>query len=269
MTGMDIFNTTVGILGIISFVFSLWVWMKSDMKIRELSGLIEAINDIASSAVWEWETTLKEDKEIKLNLAEKILGIMSSVKKLTQRYAKPSSRPNIDNTLSQLIEKGIIIPQSSNIWAVESAKNLSEIWLVTPDLKPDTTQEAVGKLTNQNLRQGKKYVYFIPDDLPHIESEIDRLYKNTGVADSKSQKLKEKMTIVRLDKVKHSSLFHGGNVILYFLDKGKGKTPRCFEEIILTQITERGAFWQEHSEGKSNELRHLLEKELRNANCMS
>ena len=60
-----------------------------------------------------------------------------------------------------------------------------------------------------------------------------------------------------------NSLFPGGNVVFYFQDEQKGKPPRCFEEIVLTQVSQRGAFWQEHSEGKSNELRHILETDLK------
>lgn len=268
MAILDIFNITVGVLGVISFVFSLWVWMRSDMKIRELSGIIDTIHDITGSAIWEWETTITEDNDIRLRQAEKILGFVSSVRQLAKRYSKPLSQTNVDNMLSQLIERGIIVPQSK-IWGIETAKNLSEVWLVTPDLKPDNSQEAVGKLISQNIKQGKRYVYFIPENIPHIDSEIDRLYKNIGIPNTQIKKAKEKLIIIRLNQKKYIDLFPGGNVVFYFQDEQKGKPPRCFEEIVLTQVAQRGAFWQEHSESKSNELRHLLGTELKEVNIES
>jgi hypothetical protein len=269
MKTMDISNITVGLIGIISFIVSIWIWMRSDMKIRELTGIIDTIHDITGSAIWEWETTITEDSDIRLRQAEKILGFVSSIRQLAKRYSKSLSTSNVDNVLGQLIERGIIVPQSK-IWDIETAKNLSEIWLVTPDLKPDNSQEAVGKIINQNItKQGKRYVYFFPENMPHIESEIERLYKNIGVANAQSPKHKRKLVLVRLKQEKYRSLFPGGNVVFYFQDEQKGRPPRCFEEIVLTQVSQRGAFWQEHSEVRSNELRRVLEKELKGSKLQS
>lgn len=261
MTGMDIFNITVGTLGAISFVFSIWVWMRSDMKIRELSGIIGTIHDISGTAIWELQTMLPEDSNTILRQADKTHGFLVSIQKLTERYSMPSSRIGGSSALGQLIERGVVQTQSS-IWNVEVSKEVTEVWLVTPDLQPDCAVEPVGRLINRNIKSGKRYVYFYPDDLPHLENEVARLYKNIGALDSHSHKLKDRITLVPLSRAKHGDLFVRGNIIFYFHDEQRNIPPKCFEEIVLTQVSERGAFWQEHSESKSNYLRHLLEAEI-------
>lgn len=261
MTGIDTFNVVVGVLGIISFVFSIWVWMKSDMKIRELSGIIESIHDITGTVIWESQITLAEDYGIRLQHAERTLGFVTSIRKLTSRYIAQKATRTHDGNLGQLIERGIVWTKPM-VMNVETSKETTEIWLVTADFKPDSSDKAVGKLINNNINDGKRYVYFYPDDLPHFETEQARLFKNILLEGPRFVKYKEKVKLVPLNRSKHSQLFTGGNIIFFYLDEHRSLPPRCFEEIVLTQVSERGSVWQEHSETKANDLRHLLASEL-------
>ena len=261
MTSADVFNIIVGVIGILSFVFSLWVWVRSDMKIRELSGVIETIHDIAGSAIWEFQMTLAADYEIRLRQAEKTLGFISGIRKLTGRYATRKTRLKGESGLDQLIERGIVWNMAM-LMDFELSKGITEIWIVTSDLKPDSAEETVGKLVYENLRRGRRYIYFYPDDLPYIETETASLLKNIGLMNSQKKKLRKQVTLVPLSRVQHARLFAGGNIVLYYLDEHRSLPPRCFEEVVLTQVPERGVFWQEHAEARSKELRHLLGTEV-------
>jgi len=262
MASMDIFNITVGIIGIIAFVFSVWVWMRSDIKIRELLGVICTIDEIVGTAILEWESVIAGDYELKLRQAEKTQGFVSSIKKLTAQFVPQRIRISGESAIGRLIERNVLWTKAM-VWDIEASKETTEIWLVTPDLKPDVSDETVGKLVQKNIRSyGKRYVYFYPDDLPHAESETARLLKNIGLTDSDAKRLRDKVTLVPLSKSKHGQLFVGGNIILYYRDEHRILMPRCFEEVVLTKFPERGAFWQEHAESKTNELRHLLAAEL-------
>jgi hypothetical protein len=140
----------------------------------------------------------------------------------------------------------------------EANKKLTEVWVVSRDLKPDSSNEEVGKLVSRNLRKGIKYIYFCSEDLPHFQAEVQRLLKNINAVG----KIINRVQIVILNRRTYDVLSSNGNIVLYFHDKKRSLLPKCFEEIVFTQIQERGTFWQEHSEDQADKIRYLLEPEL-------
>lgn len=68
------------------------------------------------------------------------------------------------------MERGVILTGLSDHDS-EMSKEITEVWVVTPDLKPDSSDEIVGKLVNKNLKAGKKYIFFYPEDLLHAGAE--------------------------------------------------------------------------------------------------
>lgn len=258
MTQLDILNIIAGLITIISFIFAVWIWMRSDTKIRELLGILGTIHDIAGTAMWESQMTLGETDEIRLQQADKNLGFITSIRKLTGRYVPSLSESTQDSGLAQLIEKGIIWTKSA-IANAESSREVNEVWFISPDLKPDSSEKATGKLVNKNLKNGKRYVYFYPDDFSQGEIEIKRLLNNIGAT---SSRLANKVTIIPLTRQKYNHLFDGGNILLLFQDENRSIPPRVFEEIVLAKIPERGAFWQELGEVQAKELRYELLSEL-------
>lgn len=61
------------------------------MKIRELSGVIDTVRDIAGSAIWEWQAGA-ENSEAKIQRAEKVMGYVSSMQKISSRYSPKNRR---------------------------------------------------------------------------------------------------------------------------------------------------------------------------------
>ena len=147
------------------------------------------------------------------------------------------------------------------MWNIETSKDVVEVWLITPDLEPDSSDLSAGKVVGKNIANGKKYTYFFPHDLQYAETKTARLYNNLGLL-NKNKKGAQKVTLVPLNREQYSNLFARANLVLYFRDNERNLMPRCFEEIVFTKISERGMFWQEYPEAKSEEIFYNLENEL-------
>lgn len=257
MSGADIFNVVSSIVSILSFLFAIWVWLRSDIKIKELLGVIRASHHIASTAVWESVVSPAKDHDMRLKQAEKNVGFLESIQRLTEQYAI-ESKTLYDRNLRVLLDK-YVLWTTSMLDDFEAGKDLTEVWIVSKDLKPDASDEGTGKLVNKNLRKGVKYVFFYPDGLQYFQSEKQRLLRNINAT---TDKLSRQVRFVCLSQSKYAELAADGNVALYFHDKDRSVTPKCFEEIVFTQVHERGIFWQEHSDDEANRIRYLLGLEL-------
>jgi len=193
-------------------------------------------------------------------LLEKSLVSINNILRLTEQYSQKKS--NLPYDISLLVEKNIIWT-GAMVWDLEISESVTEVWLFTPDLKPDISDKSVGKDVNLNIKNGKKYVYFFPDNLPHLKTEINRLYNNIGLTEPATYKYKNQVNLVPLSYEKYRKLFNGGNIILFFSDEHRSFPPKCFEELILNKIDERALFWQENSEKKAKELRELFGNDLK------
>lgn len=80
------------------------------------------------------------------------------------------------NLLSDFIEAnglGDIINEKT-LSRIES--NAKEIWVVTPDLKNDLHNKLIKQTVENNLNEGKRYIYFVPQN-SYIEGSINEYYK--------------------------------------------------------------------------------------------
>jgi len=262
MKSLDLGTT----LAIVSFLFAIGTWLLSErrkdkLKVDRLTEVIKSIHAISGNTIWESKTVLSEVYETRVKQAEKNLVSINNIYQLTTQYIHQKSE-HIIGDIGLLVEKNIIWT-GQMIWALEASKEITEIWLFTPDLKPDVSEDEVGKAVNANIKNGKKYVYFFPDNLPHLKTEINRLYNNIGLTEPATYKYKNQVNLVPLSYEKYRKLFNGGNIILFFSDEHRSFPPKCFEELILNKIDERALFWQENSEKKAKELRELFGNDLK------
>src|SRR5260370_32355775 len=95
-----------GIIPLLSFVFALWVWMRSDVRVRELIGALQAIYDISGSILWETVNLTAEDIDTRLRQSERALGLASSIHTLSSKYV-PDTPGYRATELGLLIERGI------------------------------------------------------------------------------------------------------------------------------------------------------------------
>jgi hypothetical protein len=257
MDKSEVFNIVVGLITIVSFIFAIVVWLKSNTKIGELIKVIKSIHEISNLAIWEFRISPAKGYEMRLRQAEETLGFMTSIREITTPYVTKSKSLG-DENLKMLLDKRILWT-TNTLDDFEATKELAEVWIVSQDLKPDSCDEETGKLVKKNLQKGIKYTYFCPDDLQNVQGERNRLLRNIGVTEKKA---KDQVRILQIDRAKYDALFSSGNTVLYFHDVARRLLPKCFEEILLTQMHNRGIFWQEHSTSQADKIRSHLEAEF-------
>jgi hypothetical protein len=248
-----------GVIGVLSFIFAVWVWMRSDVRVRELTGALQSIYDISGSILWETINLEAEDTDTRLRQAERAIGLASSIHTLSSKYV--ATTPEYRATeIGALIKRGIILTRPM-IWNMETSPTTKEVWLVSRDLKPDVSEAAVGVMVGKNIRKGKRYVYFVPDDLDNLPDLALRLEANLGVSAMKSRQHKF-LTLIRVGTTGFPIYLGKGNVIFLFKTDSKLSRGSVFREIVLTQVSERGIFWQECTDDEAESMYQFLRQRL-------
>jgi hypothetical protein len=247
-----------GLVSVLAFVFSIWIWYRSETRTKELTAVIQSIYDISGSIIWETVNLGAEDTQSRLRQAERALGLASSINTLASKYTNVT--PGYRATeLGVLIERGIVW-SNSMMWNLETSADVKEVWLVTPDLKPDLDDSTTGALVRNNIRQGKRYVYFIPDDLADRDQLVSRLRLNIGPTGARRRSARG-LQIVPIPRSGMQDLFHDGNTVMFFRGDPTARRGDAFRELRFTKVSERGLFWQECSPDDSErEYRFLLER---------
>lgn len=249
------------VFGILSFVFALWVWMRSDLKVSELRGALQSVYDISDSILWEIDALAAEDAETRLRQAERAIGLTSSIHTLASKYV--SGVPAYGSTIiGGLIKRGIIVTQAM-IWNIETSPTTREIWLATPDLKPDVSDVPAGKIVGTNIRNGKRYVYFVPTTLSNLPDLVSRLEANVGLRAAKSRQ-HNLLTIVQVAAADFPSPVSPatGNLIFFFTADSRVSRGAAFREIVFTQVSERGRFWQHCADDEAESIYQFLRERL-------
>lgn len=246
-----------GVVSILAFLFAVWVWLKSDIKVRELTATIQALHDIADSVIWETQVLPGEDSSTRLVQAEKCLGLVSAMRTLSSKYV--GDQQNYSATeLGVLIHRGVV--WSNNMtWSLEKSSDVREAWFVSHDLEPDLSSTKTGSIVKGNLATGKRYVYFYPSQLNGAENKIRRLLRNIGADDPKRAK---RVVLIPLEGTLDLQVFSHANVIMFFRDEPLYGAPLVFQEVILTKVSNRGVFWQEHDSQYATELFEVLRREV-------
>ena len=253
-----------GVIGVLSFVFAVWVWMRSDVRVRELTGALQSIYDISGSILWETVNLEGEDTDTRLRQAERAVGLASSIHTLSSKYA--AAAPDYRATeIGTLIKRGVILTRPM-VWNMETSSATKEVWLVTPDLKPDVSEAAVGTMVGKNIRKGKRYVYFVPDDLDNLPDLTRRLEANLGISSMKARQPKT-LTVVRVGTAGFPIYLGTGNVIFLFKTDSKLSRGDALREIVLTQVSERGIFWQECADKEAESMYQFLRQKLGEQNA--
>jgi hypothetical protein len=247
------------IISILAFLFAVWVWIRSNTKVRELEGIIQTAYDITGTILWDMQTVHSEDSTTRLRNAEKSLGQVSALRAMTGKYAASASSFR-ETEIGALLERGVIWGLAT-MHEVERSERVQEIWLATPDLQPDLSTTTTGRIVANNLKDRKRYVYFCPNDIPDFEAEKRRLLANIGALRSPEA---SRVTIVPVGPKVREQIFQRGNIILFFSGDPEWGTYNAFEEVVFTKVSERGVFWQEHTPAIAAEIRAILKHELQN-----
>ena len=246
-----------GVVSILAFLFAVWVWLKSDIKVRELTGTIQALHEIADSIIWETQILPGEDTSTRLSQVEKCLGLVSAMRTLSSKFV--GDRQYYDATeLGALIQRGII--WSSNMLTnLEESSDVCEVWFVSQDLEPDLSEKKTGDMVKRNLVAGKHYIYFYPSQLDGAKDKIRTLRRNIGADDPRRAK---SVVLVPLADTLDLPIFSRSNVIMFFKDKPVYGTQLVLQEIVFTKVSRRGIFWQEHDPQYARRLFEVLHREV-------
>lgn len=258
MTVIDWLGAVSGIVSILAFIFAVWVWLKSDIKVRELQEVIQAAYDVTGTIMWEMQTIRVDDSAARLRSTERSFGEISALHTITGRYLRWAAAQS-DSGPSELVERGVIWSMAM-IWDVETSERTREIWFITPDLEPDLSDSTVGSVVADNIRRGKRYVYFCPKAIPNFETARRKLLANIGA--SKSTRIASRISIVPIDKEDNPSIFQRGSIIIFFSEDAEWETGRAFEEIVFTKLPKRGLFWQEYSPSEAERIKVGLKQRL-------
>jgi len=179
---------------------------------------------------------------------------------VSAKYSPLSAASFRETELGTLLERGIIwtTPMLDNL---ELSRRTHEVWLVTPDLEPDCSDERVGSMVKQNLRRGVRYIYFYPQDLDGLKVQTQRLYANLGVTRA-PKRLEARVALVPISPAEYPTLFHRGNTILFFKGESASFPPNVFEEVVFTRVSRRGLFWQECDRSAAGDVHRILANEL-------
>lgn len=260
---VDIIATVASILTILSFMGSFYYLTLKNTKIKEMRNTIESIYKIGVRALWEEKMLVAEDAHYRLIQAGKTTTSVNDLVQLASQYVGNKHKYESSTELEILAHKGIIWTNAM-INEIEVSENTKETWIVTPDLEPDLSDESTGRVVNHCVKKGKKYVFFLPNNLLRIEDKINKLFNN--IDPSGKDKIREcnNVTFIQLDPEKYKEMFNGGNTVLFFSDSECNLTPRCFNEVCLEMVEERGVFWQQYTDKKADEIKYSLQENIIN-----
>ena len=250
------FLITVG-----SVLYAVWTRFKTQTQVQELTRAMESIHDLSSTALWEVHTSPAEDEAARLRHFERQLGLVQGIRNLSGKYAYTTQTPN-PGELGSLLERGLVW-STAMLWNIELSTNLTEVWILTADLKPDASDVTTGNLVRNNLRSGKRYIYFIPDDMADMERLRERLYANIGA--DKTRPGRELRLRVQVVPVPHAVVEHyasRGNICIYYHGEVSTSQAYCFEELHFSRLAERGMFWQQREGVEIDMLRRILQEAL-------
>jgi hypothetical protein len=249
-------DTIASIITVASFVWAIWVWRRSEDKIHAFTRVLRSIHDIASAAVWEADSAVGVGDEYRLRTGDKLLSTTNAILKLTAPHLPRPESPLHGQDLGHLIERGTVWT-SARVLELERSEAVVEVWIVSHDLQPDSSDPIIGDLVAENIKRGTRYVFFFPDNFAHKDMELQRLRKNIGILDK--PQTQAKVEFVPVPTPHHERLFsHKKNTGLYFFDRARATMPKCLEEIHFYQVRDRGSYWQEHDEVNTRELRSIL-----------
>jgi len=210
----------LALITVVSFVIALWQVIRA----------------------YEYKKVMKQIREIsgsyKDNNAKSFESTLRAINVIASSHLGDVTRTTKEN----LIERNIIIPQN-DINVFENDSSVTEVWLVTPDLEPDLSSRQTGDVVEKNIKRGVKYIYFYKKSLELADTKQKCLLKNILV----DQSTKENVDFIPLPDDEFREFFLRHNNMLFVFHGGNNDSFRCFEELCLSRVNERGAFWQEHS----------------------
>lgn len=131
-----------------------------------------------------------------------------------------------------------------------SVEDDDQIWVLTSDVKLETTISTISDIMEENLDRGVKYKYYIPDNIKNSAGilELERRYKKYS-----------NFELIKID-AKYKLLFERFDVIIYLPDKNYTEGRSGFICINFSNIDSSIAFKKITEEDTKNligQLQHI------------
>lgn len=154
------------------------------------------------------------------------------------------------------------IVHGSHLGNLELSKDVSDVWLISLDLRPDIEDRDLMKNVANSLRRGIKMHYFYADG---FVDEPDRLRE--GILRNLTGYEKDKVIeegLLNITPLKHKKYIHylaDGEIAIYEFKNsdGRGRNFIGFDEVVFPN-ERRGSFWQEQLKNKTSAILHEFRK---------
>lgn len=253
-------STTFGIvaagISIASFLFAVWVWMRQEARVNTARAALETVQETVDQIMLSDDGFHADPATLQARL-ERTLGQVASIRNATS-VALGTTRTALQPEFKTLLAKRLIWT-GQMLWAVEAGPTIKAVWIVTPDLQPDVSEQLAAEVVRSNLARGVDYTYFVPAHLAEDQDTIDRLRKNVLPRTRLRRPDRPSASRFNVAVIESPELFAaGGNCVLYFDGPARSGHGAAYHEILFPRLAKRGAFWREVDDSARDTLIGIL-----------
>jgi hypothetical protein len=237
-------GTIVGIVGVgVGAGFSYFLYLRHQNHLDKVTNKMDAQAELRSRA---------HDIALTALNAVQVSGPDNDVSKTAKFHSMQASLTALETTLRDsrtvhdLVSEAVLIG-GNELAEKEAETGVHSVWVITPDLEPDLTDDATQKVVKGNIENRVRYCYFCPSTVP--DEDIDRLIRDLSfVAPSdEGQSAAIAPTVEKIQVGPELMLFGaGGNRVVIFYDDPGTSRLVVFDEVVLDGRG-RGTLWRPRS----------------------
>lgn len=267
----DLVEISGWIIGLVSFIYALYCQYKNQILANE-----------AKHETNQLREKLESLQKTRAEFARTIHDLCFQSQLRTKNYPGGDihglalQRESLNSTIASIQRiaqefSDRLVFQGEFVWgselgAMEEAKDISRVWLISRDLLPDSEDTELQGIVARNLSLGRRYRYVFPDILPtevanSLMSNIrTQLHKVTGHISEPNCDV----ILIPVPLAQNQRLFAGGSLAVYEINPGSLRpdmpsTVLAFEEVMIPD-ERRGALWRRHGDIHAKSLLGFLKQ---------
>jgi len=242
------------IIAVISIIISIIIYYKSRLSKKELDNKSEKLDSFAKSI---HDIAFNKLLQIK-NVPPDLQGMarqrdsLASILKAIHTYAKNETKLSL---------KGEYI-HGTELGEIEASNNVTDVWLISLDLRPDIEEFDLMRSVAKNLSKGRKYHYFYAQDFVEDATKLETgIFSNLSQAEKSAIKKSKSLSLMPLDHKKYKHYLTGNSVAIYEFQNKNGKGAQIdvigYDEIVLPN-ERRGSLWQRQLDFRAKSILSVL-----------
>jgi hypothetical protein len=148
---------------------------------------------------------------------------------------------------------------------IEDSPGCVDVFIVTPDLRPDIEEDDLLMTVARNLAQGRRYSYVVPHDIPpERPPRLADLILEKAEA-SEARNIISRLSVIKIPRIENIELFANGLITLYSIrqaDEPSSLTTIGFDEVVLP-YERRGSLWQRQPETRAKILMAMVQQAIK------